>query len=84
MADAWITKLQRIQNLDLYTYFTFQEQRLRGSAKVDGWHGTGNFPAANIYNDRQDGASATALGISARLRLPDWGAACRIHDAVRV
>ena len=79
MHDAWITKLQRIQNTDLYTYNFYQEERmaktmrkpqdggqgfesfdeLAGTGKVkilEGWHGTGGFPAANIYNDRQDGA----------------------------
>ena len=79
MHDAWITRLQRIQNTDLYTYNFYQEERmaktmrkpqdggqgfesfdeLAGTGKVkilEGWHGTGGFPAANIYNDRQDGA----------------------------
>ncbi len=66
MHDAWITKLQRIQNPDLYTYYDSQKQRIgktpgatdvaSGEVKqVRGWHGTGGFPAENIYNDRQDG-----------------------------
>jgi hypothetical protein len=79
MHDAWITKLQRIQNTDLFTYNFYQEERMvktmrkpkhagqgfasfddvadTGDVKiVEGWHGTGSFSAANIYNDRQDGA----------------------------
>ena len=82
MDDAWISKLHRIQNLHLYTYFDFQKKRLHKTARegtvhhsassqnvlqrtfsessgdvntVDGWHGTGDFDAANIYLDRQDG-----------------------------
>ena len=66
MHDAWITKLQRIQNPDLFTYYDSQKQRIgktrnaidakSGEVKqVRGWHGTGGFPAENIYMDRQDG-----------------------------
>ena len=64
MQDAWITKLQRVQNPDLYTYYDSQKKRIArtpgavegtsGEVKqVRGWHGTGGFPAENIYNDRQ-------------------------------
>ena len=109
MHDAWITKLFRIQNTDLYTYNDFQKQRLKKSASASGlddkgearqtvgWHGTGGFDAANIYNDRQDGASlpssrfvASSLGWAQVLlslglyRLTE--ALClviRVHDAVR-
>ena len=74
--DAWVTKLQRIQNSDLYTYYDSQLTRVgRNSAATDpktgqvretmGWHGTGGFPAENIYNDRQDGcASVTWLSFN--------------------
>eukprot|EP01043_Picozoa_sp_COSAG02_P078702 COSAG02_NODE_17852_length_976_cov_1.118586_2_plen_170_part_00 len=71
MQDAWITKLYRIQNADLYTYFHSQKEKLiqtngdgvapkaftsEGMMKeVLGWHGTGQFDASNIYEDRQDG-----------------------------
>lgn len=64
MHDAWITKLQRIQNSDLYTYYDSQKQRIAktegakdpktGKVKeTKGWHGTGGFDAVNIYEDRQ-------------------------------
>ena len=71
MYDAWITALYRIQNVDLYTYYQNQKERLvqssgKGAApkaftadgeirEVRGWHGTGQFDASNIYEDRQDG-----------------------------
>ena len=60
MHDAWITKLERIQNIDLYAnYDTMKDKLKRGngvdSREVNGWHGTGNFDAANIYEDKQDG-----------------------------
>ena len=59
MKDAWISKLERIQNPHLYTYFEIQNQRLafaRSKKKSEWvWHGTGSFEASNIYNDTQDG-----------------------------
>ena len=68
--DAWVTKLQRIQNSDLYTYYDSQLTRIgRNPAARDpktgqvretmGWHGTGGFPAQNIYSDRQDGCASS-------------------------
>ena len=60
MQDAWISTLHRVQNPQLYTYFDFQRRRLADPARrtpdvLDGWHGTGTFDAANIYEDKQDG-----------------------------
>ena len=43
-----------------YAYNQFQKERVPGDDTVEGWHGTGTFPAENIYNDRQDGASLAA------------------------
>ena len=50
---------------DLYAYYDTQLARVGktpgakdSNGKVHqtkGWHGTGQFPAENIYNDRQDG-----------------------------
>ena len=50
---------------DLFAYYDTQLARV-GKTKdakdangnvyqTKGWHGTGQFPAENIYNDRQDG-----------------------------
>lgn len=69
MHDAWITKLQRIQNSDLYAYYDTQLRRVSKSTgacddstgavkQTRGWHGTRGFPAANIYTDRQDGCKS--------------------------
>ena len=60
MQQAWISSLKRVQNPHLYTYFDFQRRRLANPARQtpevrDGWHGTGTFDAANIYEDKQDG-----------------------------
>ena len=60
MHDAWITKLERIQNTDLYTNNDTMREKLKRSNKAEskevrGWYGTGNFDAANIYMDKQDG-----------------------------
>eukprot|EP01051_Picozoa_sp_SAG22_P003926 SAG22_NODE_201_length_15391_cov_7.662176_3_plen_491_part_00 len=66
MHDAWITKLQRIQNSDLLTYYESQKQRIaktpgaqdpltETARETKGWHGTSDFSAKNIYEDRQDG-----------------------------
>ena len=60
MQDAWISTLHRVQNPQLYTYFDFQHRRLADPVRrtpdvLDGWHGTGAFDAANIYEDKQDG-----------------------------
>ena len=61
MSDGWITKLERIQNTDLFAYFDAQRERIQNSSadhnrlddkgnvkEVLGWHGTGNFDAANV------------------------------------
>jgi hypothetical protein len=77
--DAWITKLQRIQNTSLFVYNDFQRSRLAGQANikkdqvksVQGWHGTGNFDAVNIYNDQQDGALQHRISDSLRRSLSD-------------
>ena len=72
-----------------YTYFKLQEERIANTqgrdqadddipmrvATTDGWHGTGTFPAENIYNDRQDGAPQRA-GMTTCQSLPDWDVCC--------
>jgi hypothetical protein len=49
---------------DLYAYYDTQLARVgrtdgaKEGGKIHqtkGWHGTGQFPAENIYNDKQDG-----------------------------
>ena len=86
MHDAWITKLERIQNTDLYANFDTMKDKLKRTNEnreseevvackctrnphhslisrdvasdtliVFPGHGTGNFDAANIYEDKQDG-----------------------------
>lgn len=69
LTDAWITKLERVQNPDLYAYHLFQRERVGKSVvthantskikarkrQAEAWHGTGGFDALNICNDKQDG-----------------------------
>ena len=64
MHDAWITSLHRVENHELFQNFQLQQLRLqhtvnkgKGGAVLmaEAWHGTGNFPAENIYEDRQAG-----------------------------
>jgi hypothetical protein len=50
---------------DLYAYYDTRLARVGKTPgakdpsgnvyQTKGWHGTGQFPAENIYNDRQDG-----------------------------
>ena len=59
MKDAHISKLWRIQNESLFTYFSFHKERLsmhgvdHNERRV--WHGTSSLDPSVIYNDRQDG-----------------------------
>jgi hypothetical protein len=59
MSDAHISKLWRIQNNSLWTYYSFHSDRLAMN-KVDRneksvWHGTSRNDPSLIYDDRQDG-----------------------------
>lgn len=68
--DAWITKLERVQNPDLYAYHHFQRERAgktfvtnantskikkASNSETEAWHGTSGFDALNICNDKQNG-----------------------------
>lgn len=59
MPDAHITKLWRIQNTSLWTYYSFHKDRLSMNGikhnERSVWHGTSSLDPAAIYNDRQDG-----------------------------
>ena len=70
MNDAWISELWRVQNPQLFRYFEFHKDRFKDARRPDMlqrtdtgsrlkvetvWHGTGNFPAHNIYTDKSDG-----------------------------
>jgi type II secretory pathway pseudopilin PulG len=59
MADAHISKLWRIQNTSLWTYYSFHKDRLSMNKikhnERSVWHGTSSLDPAIIYNDRQDG-----------------------------
>ena len=59
MNDAHISKLWRIQNISLWTYYSFHRDRLEMN-KIDHneksvWHGTSKADPSIIYDDRQDG-----------------------------
>jgi len=59
MPDAHISKLWRIQNESLWSYYSFHKDRLE-MVDIDHnersvWHGTGSLDPSVIYNDRQDG-----------------------------
>ena len=81
MLDAHLVSLKRIQNPSLYTFFNFHKQRLEMGAEnpallerdEDGalkaqrvWHGTGKFPAHNIYEDKKVGPRPPRPGPSYR------------------
>jgi hypothetical protein len=61
MPTAKITKLERVQNVDLWDYYCLRRERmtkLAGGAEpneVSVWHGTGTTAPSAIYEDRQDG-----------------------------
>jgi len=59
MSDAHVSKLWRIQNKSLWSYYSFHKDRLSMNGidhnEQSVWHGTSNLDPAAIYNDRQDG-----------------------------
>jgi Receptor family ligand binding region len=59
MKDAYISKLWRVQNVSLWTYYSFHKDRLSMNGVLHNeksvWHGTSNVDPAVIYNDKQDG-----------------------------
>jgi hypothetical protein len=59
MSDAHISKLWRIQNKSLWTYYSFHKDRLSMNGiphnEMNVWHGTSSMDPALIYNDKQDG-----------------------------
>ncbi|KAI2502804.1 hypothetical protein MHU86_11628 [Fragilaria crotonensis] len=59
MSDAHISKLWRIQNNSLWTYYSFHRDRLAMNGvdhnEKSVWHGTSSVDPSAIYNDRQDG-----------------------------
>ena len=60
MDDAYISRLWRVQNRPLWTYYSFHSDRLamHGVTKKKElmvWHGTSKLDPSVIYNDRQDG-----------------------------
>jgi len=59
MPTAYIAKVWRVQNLPLWTYYSFHKDRFV-SMDIDEnegsvWHGTTNLDPEVIYNDKQDG-----------------------------
>jgi len=59
MPDVYITKLWRVQNLPLWTYYSFHKDRLdmhgiQPREKLV-WHGTSSLDPEIVYNDQQDG-----------------------------
>lgn len=59
MNDAYVTKIWRVQNSALWSYYSFHKHRLaingidNNEAAV--WHGTSNLDPSVIYCDQQDG-----------------------------
>mmetsp|Transcript_18850 Transcript_18850/g.27339 ORF Transcript_18850/g.27339 Transcript_18850/m.27339 type:complete len:908 (+) Transcript_18850:1-2724(+) len=59
MSNAWISKVWRVQNTSLWTYYSFHKDRLT-MIDIDHnerhvWHGTSSLDPSIIYNDQQDG-----------------------------
>jgi len=59
MNDAHISKLWRIQNDNLWAFYSFHRDRLLSLGVNDNerqvWHGTSSLEPSVIYNDKQDG-----------------------------
>jgi type II secretory pathway pseudopilin PulG len=59
MPDAHISKLWRVQNTSLWTYYSFHRDRLTmhdiSHNERSVWHGTSGLDPAIIYNDQLDG-----------------------------
>ena len=59
MSDAHISKLWRVQNTSLWTYYSFHKDRLSmigiDHNEKSVWHGTSSLDPAVIYSDQQDG-----------------------------
>jgi ABC-type branched-subunit amino acid transport system substrate-binding protein len=59
MEDAWISKVWRVQNKPLWTYYSFHKKRLEMNGIDDKelavWHGTSSLEPSIIYADTQDG-----------------------------
>ena len=59
MKDAWISKLWRVQNESLWTFYSFHKDKLTMNgiqhAERSVWHGTSSLDPGVIFNDTQDG-----------------------------
>ena len=59
MPDVYISKLWRVQNTSLWTYYSFHKERLSMHKITHGersvWHGTSGLDPSVIYDDQQDG-----------------------------
>ena len=59
MDNAWISKLWRVQNKSLWTFYSFHKDRLAMHGvdhnERSAWHGTSSLDPSIIYNDQQDG-----------------------------
>jgi hypothetical protein len=68
MQDAWVSKVWRIQNNDLWNYYSFHKGRLANQGFDEErhvWHGTSGLDPSCIYNDQQDGFMVSAFLASA-------------------
>jgi hypothetical protein len=59
MCDAHISKIWRVQNINLWSYYLFHKDRFARTVddvtERDVWHGTSHIDPEMIYNDSQDG-----------------------------
>ena len=59
MNDAWISKLWRVQNKPLWTYYSFHKNRFAmngiNDEELSVWHGTSKLEPSIIHSDTQDG-----------------------------
>ncbi len=59
MNDAWISKLWRVQNESLWTFYSFHKDKLTMNGvqhtEMSVWHGTSSLDPGVIFNDTQDG-----------------------------
>jgi ABC-type branched-subunit amino acid transport system substrate-binding protein len=59
MPNSYISKLWRVQNIDLWSYYLFHKDRFARTVgdvtEREVWHGTSHIDPEMIYNDSQDG-----------------------------
>ena len=72
MEDAWISKLWRVQNQSLWTYYSFHKDRILMNGddpqEKQVWHGTSSLDPGVIFNDLNDNEKILSINLSGTKR----------------